>query len=98
MNQISVKTLFLIALLGVIVANAVSLPDWIADGDALELCESEKKEAEKEELKTEKDEICLDESKHAFSFLLIPSPPDKNEIDPHSIQCREILTPPPDFS
>jgi hypothetical protein len=95
MNQISVKTFFLTMLLSVILANAVNLSDWILDGDVLELCESEKTDTEKEEAKNE---IFVHEFQHAFSFLLPNSLPDTNDIDSHSIQCREILTPPPDFS
>ncbi len=87
-------------MMSVVFANAISISDWIMDGDALELCEKEAKDSENEELKTEteKDEILTKNFVHNYGFLLPKFLHNMKEIDLHSIQCREILTPPPDFS
>lgn len=99
MNEISVKTIFLTLLLSSIFANSINITDWIVDNDSMELCEGENKDAEKDETKPkhEKDEIFTENTKNSFISLLFKFSPDTNEINPHSIQCREVLTPPPDY-
>lgn len=99
MFQFFWKYFFALILLGSISFNSLSALDWVGDFDATELYEMEQSEKEKEEQKKEKekDEIFVTEDNNRFHSLLPLSGSINGKVTPNSIQCREVVTPPPEF-
>lgn len=99
MKKISIISTFLLLIVSTVFINSYTTLYWSLDNEILELLECEKSDSEKETAKTQpkKVEFFFQNTLSYFVVVLTIFSPNANEVDSRPIQCREILTPPPDF-